>query len=74
MPQLELSPFLCPVTELSETVEVRNTEASYGKHRMGGREVGTERSSKREGLRQKKKPSSALVTSSTTLTSWDVMF
>lgn len=55
MPQLELSPFLCPVIELSKTAEVRNTEASYGKHRMGGREVGTVRSNKKGGVEAEEK-------------------
>lgn len=54
--------------------EIRDTEASYEKHRMGGREVGMVGTRKREGLRQKKRESSALETTSTILISWDVMF
>jgi hypothetical protein len=41
---------------------------------MGGREVGVVGTIRREGLRQKSKASPALVTISTTLISWDVMF
>lgn len=55
MAQLELSSFLRPVTELSETAEVRDTEASYGKHRMGGREVGMVSTKKKGGAETQEK-------------------